>query len=74
MSTFDESTGLVAPIAKTHQRGRGFDGHWALVWQKFRRHRLGVAGGIGVIFAFILAACREFFATVVLAACKPSYM
>lgn len=73
MSAFDESTGLVVPIAKTHQRGRGFDGHWALVWQKFRRHKLGVAGGIVVILAYLVAAIPEFLAPVTLEAYNPAY-
>lgn len=73
MSTFDETTGLVAPIAKQHQRGRGFDGHWSLVWQKFRRHRLGVAGGIVVLFAYLVAAIPEFLAPVTLEAYNPAY-
>jgi peptide/nickel transport system permease protein len=73
MSTFDETTGQVAPIAPIHQRGRGYDGHWALVWQKFLRHRLGVAGGIVVILAYIVALIPEFLAPVTLEAYNPSY-
>ncbi|WP_082530949.1 ABC transporter permease [Devosia sp. Root436] len=73
MSTFDETTGQVAPIAAVHQRGRGYDGHWALVWQKFLRHRLGVAGGIVVILAYIVALIPEFLAPVTLEAYNPSY-
>lgn len=73
MSTFDETTGRVAPVAKQHQRGRGFDGHWALVWQKFRRHKLGVAGGIVVILAYLVAAIPEFLAPVTLEAYNPAY-
>jgi peptide/nickel transport system permease protein len=73
MSTFDETTGQVAPIAAIHQRGRGYDGHWALVWQKFLRHRLGVAGGIVVILAYIVALIPEFLAPVTLEAYNPSY-
>lgn len=73
MSTFDETTGQVAPIAAIHQRGRGYDGHWALVWQKFLRHKLGVAGGIVVILAYIVALIPEFLAPVTLEAYNPSY-
>ncbi|MCR6673005.1 ABC transporter permease [Devosia ginsengisoli] len=73
MSTFDETTGQVAPVAPIHQRGRGYDGHWALVWQKFLRHRLGVAGGIVVILAYIVALVPEFLAPVTLEAYNPSY-
>jgi peptide/nickel transport system permease protein len=73
MSTFDETTGQVAPIAKTQQKGRGFDGHWALVWQKFLRHRLGVAGGIVVILAYVVAVIPEFLAPVTLEAYNPAY-
>ena len=73
MSTFDETTGQVAPIAAIHQRGRGYDGHWALVWQKFLRHKLGVAGGVVVILAYIVALIPEFLAPVTLEAYNPSY-
>ena len=73
MSTFDETTGQVVPIAATLQRGRGYDGHWALVWQKFLRHKLGVAGGIVVILAYIVALIPEFLAPVTLEAYNPSY-
>lgn len=73
MTTFDETTGQVAPIAAVHQRGRGYDGHWALVWQKFLRHKLGVAGGIVVILAYIVALIPEFLAPVTLEAYNPSY-
>ena len=73
MSTFDETTGQVAPISAVHQRGRGYDGHWALVWQKFLRHKLGVAGGIVVILAYIVALIPEFLAPVTLEAYNPSY-
>ncbi|WP_240233155.1 ABC transporter permease [Devosia lacusdianchii] len=73
MSTFDETTGQVAPIAAKHQKGRGFDGHWSLVWQKFIRHRLGVAGGIVVMLAYIVALIPEFLAPVTLEAYNPAY-
>jgi peptide/nickel transport system permease protein len=73
MSTFDETTGLVAPIAPKHQRGRGYDGHWALVWQKFLRHKLGVAGGVVVILAYVVALIPEFLAPVTLEAYNPAY-
>jgi peptide/nickel transport system permease protein len=73
MSTFDETTGQVAPVAVKHQRGRGYDGHWALVWQKFLRHRLGVAGGIVVLLAYIVALVPEFLAPVTLEAYNPAY-
>lgn len=73
MSTFDETTGQVAPVAAIHQRGRGYDGHWALVWQKFLRHKLGVAGGIVVILAYVVALIPEFLAPVTLEAYNPAY-
>lgn len=73
MSTFDEATGLVTPIAPQHQKGRGYDGHWALVWQKFIRHRLGVAGGVVVILAYVVALIPEFLAPVTLEAYNPAY-
>lgn len=73
MSTFDETTGRVAPIAAKHQKGRGYDGHWALVWQKFLRHKLGVAGGVVVILAYIVALIPEFLAPVTLEAYNPAY-
>ncbi|MHA6691947.1 ABC transporter permease [Devosia sp. A449] len=73
MTTFDETTGLVAPVAASQQRGRGYDGHWALVWQKFLRHRLGVAGGIVVILAYVVALIPEFLAPVTLEAYNPAY-
>lgn len=70
MSTFDETSGLVAP---KHQKGRGYEGHWALVWQKFLRHKLGVAGGIVVILAYVVALIPEFLAPVTLEAYNPAY-
>jgi len=73
MSTFDETTGLVAPVARKDQKGRGYDGHWALVWQKFLRHRLGVAGGIVVVLAYIVALVPEFLAPVTLESYLPAY-
>ena len=73
MTTFDETTGQVTQIAKAPQKGRGFDGHWALVWQKFLRHKLGVAGGIVVLLAYIVALVPEFLAPVTLEAYLPAY-
>lgn len=73
MSTFDETTGLVAPVASKHQKGRGYEGHWALVWQKFLRHKLGVAGGIVVVLAYVVALIPEFLAPVTLEAYNPAY-
>lgn len=73
MSAFDEITGRAAPIAVKHQRGRGYDGHWSLVWQKFLRHKLGVAGGIVVLLAYLVAAIPEFLAPVTLEAYNPAY-
>jgi len=52
---------------------RGHDGHWALVWRKFTRHRLGVAGGIVVLLAYLVALIPEFLAPVTLEAYNPSY-
>ncbi|KKB12253.1 peptide ABC transporter permease [Devosia geojensis] len=69
MSTIAEPT----EIAAKPQKGRGYDGHWTLVWQKFRRHRLGVAGGIVVILAYLVAAIPEFLAPVTLEAYNPAY-
>ena len=71
MTTIEETTGTAT--APTRQRGRGFDGHWSLVWQKFRRHRLGVAGGMVVILAYLVAAIPEFLAPVTLEAYNPAY-
>lgn len=73
MSAVDETGGRAAPIPAIHQRGRGFDGHWALVWQKFLRHRLGVAGGVVVILAYVVALIPEFLAPVTLEAYNPAY-
>ena len=73
MSTFDELTGTVTPISPKDRRGRGYDGHWALVWQKFLRHKLGVAGGIVVLLAYFVALVPEFLAPVTLEAYTPAY-
>jgi peptide/nickel transport system permease protein len=73
MSTFDEIAGTVVPVAAKQQVGKGYDGHWALVWQKFVRHKLGVAGGIVVIIAYIVALIPEFLAPVTLEAYSPAY-
>jgi peptide/nickel transport system permease protein len=73
MSRFDEAAGLVAPVAPKLQKGRGYEGHWALVWRKFLRHKLGVAGGIVVVLAYIVALIPEFLAPVTLEAYNPAY-
>ena len=38
-----------------------YEGQWSLMWRKFTRHKLGVAGGIIVIILYIIAAMPEFF-------------
>ncbi|MDB5527451.1 MAG: transporter permease [Devosia sp.] len=73
MSTSNETAGLVAAVTVKHQKGRGYDGHWALVWQKFLRHKLGVAGGVVVTLAYVVALIPEFLAPVTLEAYNPAY-
>jgi peptide/nickel transport system permease protein len=73
MSIYDETSGLVRPVAPEQQKGRGYQGHWALVWQKFLRHKLGVAGGVVVVLAYIVALIPEFLAPVTLEAYNPAY-
>nr|WP_291422042.1 ABC transporter permease [Devosia sp.] len=72
MTTFDETSGMVSP-AQEKRRGQGFEGHWALVWRKFLRHRLGVLGGIIVLLAYVVAAIPDFLAPVTLEAYNPAY-
>jgi peptide/nickel transport system permease protein len=37
-------------------------GYWQLVWWKFRKHRLAVAGGIVTLLIYLVAAFAEFLA------------
>ena len=37
-------------------------GQWRLAWWKFKRHRLAVAGGMVVLFVYLVAAFAEFLA------------
>ena len=73
MSTIDDITGQVAAPAPKDQHGRGYDGHWALVWQKFLRHKLGVAGGAVVLLAYFVALVPECLAPVTLESYMPAY-
>ena len=72
MTTTDNADSRV-PAAASRQTGRGFEGHWALVWKKFLRHRLGVAGGLVVLLAYIVALVPEALAPVTLEAYIPAY-
>ena len=38
-----------------------YEGQWSLIWRKFSRHKLGVAGGVVVILLYIIAAAPDFF-------------
>lgn len=38
-----------------------YEGQWSLMWRKFARHKLGLAGGVVVILLYIIAAAPEFF-------------
>lgn len=73
MSTMNDITGQIAPPAPRDQHGRGYDGHWALVWQKFLKHKLGVAGGVVVLLAYFVALVPEFLAPVTLESYMPAY-
>lgn len=72
MSTFDETSGLVAP-PPGKLKGQGFEGHWALVWRKFLRHKLGVLGGIVVLLCYVVALIPDFLAPATLEAYNPAY-
>ena len=72
MTTLDHAGVPPAP-APARQSGRGFDGHWTLVWRKFLRHKLGVAGGVLVLLAYLVALVPEFLAPVTLEAYNPAY-
>ena len=37
-------------------------GQWRLIWRRFRRHRLGMAGGVVALLFYLVAAFAEFFA------------
>ena len=37
-------------------------GQWRLIWRRFRRHRLGMLGGIVTLLFYLVAAFAEFFA------------
>jgi peptide/nickel transport system permease protein len=39
-----------------------YEGQWALMWRKFRRHKLGVLGGIIVLVLYAVALIPEFLA------------
>lgn len=54
-------------------KGLGYENQWSLVWQKFTRHRLGVAGGIVVLVLYITALIPEFLAPVTLDAGNTKY-
>jgi peptide/nickel transport system permease protein len=37
-------------------------GQWTLIWRKFRRHRLGMVGGVVALLFYLIAAFPEFLA------------
>ena len=40
----------------------GYDGQWILIWRRFRRHKLGLIGGIVTLFIYLVALFAEFLA------------
>ncbi|WMT88619.1 ABC transporter permease [Pelagibacterium sp. 26DY04] len=50
-----------------------YEGQWSLMWRKFTRHKLGVAGGVVVIVLYIIAAMPEFFSPTGPEVYHPSY-
>ncbi len=54
-------------------RGLGYESQWALIWRKFSRHRLGVAGGAVVALLYLTVLIPEFLAPVTLEAANTRY-
>lgn len=54
---------IASDIASKEQEvSHEFASQWQLMWWKFRRHRLAVAGLIVVVTFYIVAICADFFA------------
>jgi peptide/nickel transport system permease protein len=61
------------PAKAGKSRGIGYQSAPALIWRKFSRHRLGVAGGIVVALLYVAVLIPEFLAPVTLEAYNPKY-
>ncbi len=48
-------------------------GQWRLIWRRFRRHRLGVAGGLAAALLYLIAIFAEFVAPTTLEDYTPRY-
>ena len=55
------------------RHGLGYDGQWTLVWRRFSRHRLGVAGAVVVLLLYLTALVPEFLAPDTPEAYHPTY-
>jgi len=57
-------TAMSKPTIEVQEVGNriAYEGQWALMWRKFRRHRLGFLGGIIVILLYLIAAFPEVLA------------
>lgn len=48
-------------------------GQWQLIWLRFRKHKLGLAGGIAALLIYLIALFAEFLAPSTLEAYAPTY-
>lgn len=57
----DPTAGAALPAGDDPDRF-AYEGQWRLMWRKFRRHRLGFAGGIIVLLLYVVVAVPEVIA------------
>lgn len=48
-------------------------GQWQLIWLRFRKHKLGLVGGIAALLIYLIALFAEFLAPSTLEAYAPTY-
>lgn len=61
-ATLPEDAGPPPPTNVTGGRQFELASQWQLMWWQFRRHRLAVAGGLVVLFIYVVALFAEFIA------------
>lgn len=59
-ATAGEPDGTLEPLGRDPELGRA--SQWRLIWRKFRRHKLAVAGAVVVLAAYVVVIFAEFLA------------
>ncbi len=53
----------VLPAASEAEERVSLASNWRLVWWRFKKHRLAMASGVGLILLYLIVLCPDFFST-----------